>query len=426
MSGSMEDDIKENQTKIDFTKEFLLENIIPDLPKDCILGIRVFYQQDKKSVINTIFSPNKYDIKKIKNVISQIGTPHGGTPIAYAINYILKETKYKKATSKRIFLITDGQENCGGDWKTAAKNAKNAGISSRIHILGVGIEEENVKQELEEFSEITGGTFIDINPQVSVAEFEIIQQKIKMVIDETEKDTIIDELVQKVLKCKVTEDIISLLNKIEKISYRYENYYKNNNSPVYAIVLSKNDKINEQMLKNVISDIDTKFIERVILITEYFTPPIKEIIEKIEMKITTSNVKDSYSQIIGMPPRTLSFRKKNNPATIYIANSQVNIGEIHNPTQNISNDIEKIQHLINELIRVLLISQKESSAEKDVIKNSLEKLSTEIVKSKPDGEIVNNNYSAIKSLWKNVVSGVQGNTAYDLLKALGIILSKYF
>ncbi len=104
-------------------------------------------------------------------VISAINaiTPLGSTPIAasisYARNYMENQASGK---SGLIIVLTDGGENCGGNPRDAASTIKTIRIPVKLHIIGFNIDEENVKQELEEAANEGGGSYFDADDQESL------------------------------------------------------------------------------------------------------------------------------------------------------------------------------------------------------------------------------------------------------------------
>ena len=165
-SGSMNRRIgdKKSPRRIDLAKKSLAE-VADSMPGDAIVAMRVFGHriregrkgdcQDTELLIP--FGPlDRAKLKKAVGGIRALGT----TPIAYSL---------KKAGGdlppgpgeRRILLITDGKEECGGDPAGAVMELRRAGIDVRVDVVGFDLEDEADREASRKVAEVSGGAFFD-------------------------------------------------------------------------------------------------------------------------------------------------------------------------------------------------------------------------------------------------------------------------
>jgi hypothetical protein len=168
-SGSMGDSEKhliEGVSRMSIVKRILISEIIPTIDYATKIFIRTFHNDTKdlanrskdKFIIPVIYE-GQYDKEKIINAINNISNPGGGTPITAAINVAVSDLIAFPKSDRKIILLTDGEENGGGDYKSAAKKAlKLEGIPCKIFIVGLNLDEKEEK----EAKEIATGGYINI------------------------------------------------------------------------------------------------------------------------------------------------------------------------------------------------------------------------------------------------------------------------
>lgn len=154
LSGSMKD-------KIALTKQMLLSDIIPNLDYSSRIGIKSFSAvKDQPPVIQEL-PLNIIDKQSILKAISDLQVKYGGTPISEAIRQSVLTLKEYSANNKKIILVTDGEEDKGGDYVAECKKAKSEGINCEIHVVGVGLNQQ-AQTKAQEISKLTNGTFSNI------------------------------------------------------------------------------------------------------------------------------------------------------------------------------------------------------------------------------------------------------------------------
>lgn len=154
LSGSMKD-------KIVLTKQMLLSDIIPNLDYSSRIGIKSFSAvKDQPPVIQEL-PLNIVDKQSILKAISDLQVKNGGTPISEAIRQSVITLKEYPANNKKIILVTDGEEDKGGDYVAECKKAKSEGINCEIHVVGVGLNQQ-AQTKAQEIANLTNGTFSHI------------------------------------------------------------------------------------------------------------------------------------------------------------------------------------------------------------------------------------------------------------------------
>ena len=160
-SSSMGRKLQGNKRKIDLAKEILIDKIFPYISSADTVGIRVFGGHcDMVGHLENIPNAN---FKKLKEfVLNQIPEPSGSTPLALAIITAVDNLKKEPNTHKEIYLVTDGEETCGGDVKAAADYASRNDIKCIINIIALGEINEHAKEQFAYISHATGGKNINI------------------------------------------------------------------------------------------------------------------------------------------------------------------------------------------------------------------------------------------------------------------------
>ncbi len=83
--------------------------------------------------------------------------PFGDTPLAYAISQARLDLE-KKAGFRKMIIITDGEESCGGDMIEEANKLKDISLEADLIYFG---GDEIYGTDLQEFAEIVGGSFVN-------------------------------------------------------------------------------------------------------------------------------------------------------------------------------------------------------------------------------------------------------------------------
>lgn len=154
LSASMKD-------KMALTKRMLIQDIIPNLDYSSRIGIKSFSGVTGQPPVIQELPLNIIDIQSIRQTISRLQYKNGGTPISEAIRQSIITLKEYSVNDKKIILVTDGEEDSGGDYLAGCKKARSEGINCEIHIIGVGLN-HRAQTKAREISKLTNGTFSNI------------------------------------------------------------------------------------------------------------------------------------------------------------------------------------------------------------------------------------------------------------------------
>lgn len=133
--------LPDGSTRISLVKKLLAEDVIPILDYSSHVVVRTFrtskVNNRKVNSIKRIYD-GEYDQNDISEAIHEIDETNGGTPITAALKLSLKNLKQFKGDDRKVILITDGQENGGGDYLQTIKDAKkDYGIPFSVFIVGI-------------------------------------------------------------------------------------------------------------------------------------------------------------------------------------------------------------------------------------------------------------------------------------------------
>lgn len=172
MKGSAKDENKyliDGQTRMALIKRLLIEEIIPTIDYTSKVIIRTFRIAIYKAKNNKIIQKNietpiiyegDFNKKLIENKISKLeDPPMGGTPIAAALDKSFEDLKKYPQHDRKIILLTDGEENGGGDYIATAKKIETLeGIKCKIFLIGLALNDKSEK----EARKIASGGFYNI------------------------------------------------------------------------------------------------------------------------------------------------------------------------------------------------------------------------------------------------------------------------
>lgn len=135
--------------KIDIAKEVLTRQFA-DLPAGAQAGLIAYgHRFDRKlnecTDMELVGGYGRHSPAQVKNLLDYV-TPKGQTPIAAtleeSIGWVKVDSNSNPVSSPTVVLITDGAESCGGDVCAAATKLADAGINTRIHVVGFDLNEK--------------------------------------------------------------------------------------------------------------------------------------------------------------------------------------------------------------------------------------------------------------------------------------------
>lgn len=180
-SGSMWGQI-DGKTKIEIARE-TVSGMIDELSRkeNLRLALRVYGHQNKQCTNSVCEVPmGVIDADAIKGMIDNI-KPLGKTPITFSLTQAVNDFDPDVPGEKVIILITDGIESCDADPCEAARKLQEAGIVTKIHVVGFGLGGDEL-DTLRCISEPSGGLVVgaDDADDLTGALEKIVQQTLQV------------------------------------------------------------------------------------------------------------------------------------------------------------------------------------------------------------------------------------------------------
>lgn len=175
-------------TRMSLIKKILIEQIIPTIKYADQVIIRTFRYERKTIGDKVIDEPStpiiyndSFKSEKISTIISLLtDPPPGGTPITAAIESAVLDLDRFQNSDRKIILLTDGEENGGGDYIEAAKKAEQLkGVECKIFIIGLAQDESSIKKSQ---SIATGGYFNINSKNFSSEEVKKVLEPMKVAV----------------------------------------------------------------------------------------------------------------------------------------------------------------------------------------------------------------------------------------------------
>jgi hypothetical protein len=139
-----------------------LREVVTSLPDDLNVGLRVYgHRYSSKSAetcqdTELLVPIARLDREKILSAAASL-KPRGETPL---VRSVLKTVgDLKAAGGGSVILITDGEESCQGNAKSAASEIAKSGVNLTLNIVGFTLTGKKVEAELGSFARATGGQY---------------------------------------------------------------------------------------------------------------------------------------------------------------------------------------------------------------------------------------------------------------------------
>lgn len=144
------------------TAKTVMKNLLDKLPDEAGAGL-IAYGHNRKSDcedIETLVSLAPLDRAAFTAKLDAIN-PQGKTPIAKSLNHALAILR-SETEPVTVVLVTDGLETCDGDACELVQQAKAQGVKITLHVVGFGIEEEDLSS-MECLAQAGGGQYFPAN-----------------------------------------------------------------------------------------------------------------------------------------------------------------------------------------------------------------------------------------------------------------------
>ncbi|MFN2744590.1 MULTISPECIES: VWA domain-containing protein [Bacillus] len=165
-SGSMAQRI-EGEKKFDIATESVTD-FADLLPSDANVMLNVFGHKgnNKNSgkevscgTTETIYDLQPFSANAFQDSLSGI-KPTGWSPIAKSL-YDVKADLADKDGKNYVYIVTDGEETCGGDPVKAAKDLRESNIKTIVNIVGLDVKTVKEKEKLKNVAKAGGGKLIE-------------------------------------------------------------------------------------------------------------------------------------------------------------------------------------------------------------------------------------------------------------------------
>ncbi|MBX3032045.1 MAG: VWA domain-containing protein, partial [Chloroflexi bacterium] len=160
------------QTRITVAKQSLRELVSDSLPDGLSVSLRVFKPGTRKrqscdTRIAVALGP--LDKAAMLDAIAGLRIrPRTSTPLAAAIEAAGRDIE--GAVGPRIVVVvTDGNESCKGDPAAAVHGLIDQGFETTVNIVGLGLDDQAVKDQMAEWAAIGGGVFVDAQDRASLS-----------------------------------------------------------------------------------------------------------------------------------------------------------------------------------------------------------------------------------------------------------------
>ncbi|MGM0517140.1 MAG: VWA domain-containing protein, partial [Pseudomonadota bacterium] len=166
-SGSMWGQV-EGQSKIAVARE-VMTDLVAELPDDARAGL-VAYGHNRKGDCSDIETLRPLGPLDRQGLIGQIEglNPKGKTPITATVRHVVQELRTLEEPTS-VVLVSDGLESCGGDPCAAVREAREAGIDFRMHVVGFDLGEADTAQ-LQCMAEAADGRYYEAANATELAE----------------------------------------------------------------------------------------------------------------------------------------------------------------------------------------------------------------------------------------------------------------
>ncbi|PMB17844.1 hypothetical protein CEN45_21660, partial [Fischerella thermalis CCMEE 5198] len=152
-SGSMAAEVP-GGVKMDLAKE-AVQSFASNLPEEANVSLRVYghkgsnSQQDKAVSCESnevIYEADTYEDDRFQKALDTV-KPTGWTPIAAAIKSARKDLDAKAEKARNlVYVVSDGEETCGGDPVKEAKALNESDIQAMVNIIGFDVDDKGQRE----------------------------------------------------------------------------------------------------------------------------------------------------------------------------------------------------------------------------------------------------------------------------------------
>ncbi len=161
-SGSMKEPSGDGRTRMEAAQAGLGQ-VVEALPSDAKVGLRVYGSTISDGPgsceDSTLLVPAEQVDKGVLTAGIEKLRPLGNTPIAYALEQAFDDLPADGPRS--IVLVSDGEENCGGDPCEVARDLRRLGTDFYVDVVGLQVDKAS-RDQLTCVAAAGGGTYYDV------------------------------------------------------------------------------------------------------------------------------------------------------------------------------------------------------------------------------------------------------------------------
>jgi Mg-chelatase subunit ChlD len=149
------------------TAKSVLTDIVNTLPDDMHVALRVYGHRIREG------QPGACQDSQLVAPFAKLDRPRllagirsiqalGTTPIAYSLEQVASDMSATGSSGeKMVVLVTDGQEECGGNPSAAVNKLLAAGLKMRLNIVGFALADAALKADLGRLAALANGQFVE-------------------------------------------------------------------------------------------------------------------------------------------------------------------------------------------------------------------------------------------------------------------------
>jgi hypothetical protein len=184
-SGSMLQKIKGRQ-KIEIARAELDHLVRDVLPDSTPVTLRVYGQGGKGSCTSDLMMPlAPLDRQHAEKIVAGVQSTNGAKTATAASLHATSQDLSAAHGAKRIILITDGEENCGGDVEKEIMELRRSGFDLQLSIVGFAIDSPQVGLMFKHWAQLGGGSYYETHdaPTLDAAMTTAIRPQFDVVDD---------------------------------------------------------------------------------------------------------------------------------------------------------------------------------------------------------------------------------------------------
>ncbi len=167
-SGSMLERLG-TSTRIAVAKDVLTRLVNRTLPEGIPVALRTFKAKKGSCATTLVTKLEPLDRAAMTKTIDRLKIDKGTkTPIGATLRAVAGDLGIRPGP-KVVVLVTDGQETCKGDPAEEVQRLRALGLEATINIVGLALDDEELKASMEGWAELGGGTFFDAQDPDSLA-----------------------------------------------------------------------------------------------------------------------------------------------------------------------------------------------------------------------------------------------------------------